>query len=160
MCFSPWLFVICLLNVLFSISSFNNIVQLISRNAPPNNTGERRVPATEQWCWWKQWKQLTKTGWICVILFFFFSFYFLIKLTFLFICANYWLFIHFRQWHRRYQNVQSALNITMTKASVLGFWVVDTASAQAVWRDFSMVTPLIVPHAEIWVLFLLEWKDC
>ena len=34
---------------------------------------------------------------------FFFSFYFLIKLTLSFICANYWLFIHFRQWHQRYQ---------------------------------------------------------
>ena len=158
MCFSPWFFVIYLLNVFFSISSFHNVVWLICRKASPNNTGGG-VPAAEQWYWWKQWKQLTKTCWICMIIFFF-SFYFLIKLTLSFICANYWLFIHFRQWHRRYQSVQSALNITMTKANVLGFWVVDTASAQAVWRDFTMVTPLIVPHAEILVLFLLEWKDC
>ena len=98
MCFSLCLFVLYLLNVLFSISSFKNIVQLICWKASPNNTGEGRVPATEQWCWWKQWKQLTKTCWICMILFFFFSFYFLIKLTFLFICASYWLFIYFRQW--------------------------------------------------------------
>ena len=37
-----------LLNVLFSISSFHNVVSLICKKASPNNTGEGGVPAAEQ----------------------------------------------------------------------------------------------------------------
>ena len=161
MCFSPWLFVIYLLNVFFSISSFHNVVWLICRKASPNNTGGG-VPAAEHSdadeSNGNSWLKHAEFAWSL----FFFSFYFLIKLTLSFINVQItdYLFNLGNDIEDTRVHVQSALNITMTKANVLGFWVVDTASAQAVWRDFSMVTPLIVPHAEILVLFLLEWKDC
>ena len=75
-------------------------------------------------------------------------------------CENYFFILNYRQWHPRNRSVQSVLNVTMTKIYVLGCWVVDTASARAAWKGYSMVTPLIVPNAEIQSQLLLGSMAC
>ena len=82
--------------------------------------------------------------------------------SFLIFCRseNYFFILNYREWHPRNRSVQSVLNVTMTKINVLGCWVVDTASARAAWKGYSMVTPLIVPNAEIQSHLLLGSMAC
>ena len=90
----------------------------------------------------------------------FFSFFIVLKIT----SSEMWiflgLFICYRQWHSRDRSVQSVLNVSMTKTNVLGCWVVDTASARVAWKGYSVVTPLIVPNAEIQLSFHLGSMVC
>ena len=91
----------------------------------------------------------------------FFSFFIVSKITSSFRnVKTFLIFMFYRQWHPRDRSVQSVLNVTMTKTNVLGCWVVDTASARVAWKGYSVVTPLIVPNAEIQLSFLLGSMVC
>ena len=72
MFFSPLLFFIYLLYVLSSISSFNNIVQLIIEGGGGGREEYQQLNSYADESNESEDTELTKTYWICEILFFFY----------------------------------------------------------------------------------------